>query len=315
VYLEIEERCNYRCLHCECWKNPGAPDKLTRGEAFSLLDALGAWLGRSWTLQLIRGEPLLSPELPEIVERGSAAGAAVSIITNGSLLTRDKARRLADAGLSTLTVSLDGLRPGTHDHSRGVPGAHAAAVKAVETVTGLERPAPVLTVAAIITGRNLDELPRLARWTADRPGCAGIIFNPLARCGSRWKELWPTEPAKAAAALDALIRLREEGLPILNPAAQLNFLKRYYEDPDALYPELVCESGESLWIGAEGACFLCDTGQEPIGSVRVQEVREIWDSPRARALRNEILLCKRSCLLNRCNYPREASRRDPIRPT
>jgi MoaA/NifB/PqqE/SkfB family radical SAM enzyme len=83
------------------------------------------WLG------LTGGEPLLNKDLPEIVE-SAAAGCAVKLFTTGSTLTPRVASDLKQAGLFSVSISLDDWREQEHDLARGTPGAFREALRAIE---------------------------------------------------------------------------------------------------------------------------------------------------------------------------------------
>ena len=67
------------------------------------------------------GEPLMRPDLPELAEYAVAKGMRAVISTNGTLITREKARIFKEIGLSYVGISLDGLEE-VNDRFRGVPG-------------------------------------------------------------------------------------------------------------------------------------------------------------------------------------------------
>jgi MoaA/NifB/PqqE/SkfB family radical SAM enzyme len=83
------------------------------------------WLG--WT----GGEPLLNKDIVRLTEEASD-GCAVKLFTTGSTLTPAMARDLKAAGLFSVSVSLDHWKPEVHDRNRGVDGAFATALRAVE---------------------------------------------------------------------------------------------------------------------------------------------------------------------------------------
>ena len=87
-------------------------------------------IGVCW-LGLTGGEPLLNPDIARIVA-SAADGCAVKLFTTGSTLTREKARELKQAGLFSVSVSLDHWLPEIHDRNRGLAGAFATALKAID---------------------------------------------------------------------------------------------------------------------------------------------------------------------------------------
>ena len=100
-------RCNLSCTYCNEYDDhskPVALDVVKRR-----LDKLAA-LGTS-IVTMSGGEPLLHPELDEIVSHMRSCGFIAGMITNGYLLTADRIRRLNDAGLDHMQISIDNVMP------------------------------------------------------------------------------------------------------------------------------------------------------------------------------------------------------------
>ena len=68
------------------------------------------------------GEPTLNPHLIKFVEHASGLGMKCMVVTNAGLLTTEKIHQLADAGLSSLIISIDAANQETHEKNRGLPG-------------------------------------------------------------------------------------------------------------------------------------------------------------------------------------------------
>jgi MoaA/NifB/PqqE/SkfB family radical SAM enzyme len=119
--------CPQRCVYCYNKDRTGRP--MDTAEIMTIvrdLKALGvSWMG--WT----GGEPLLNKDIVRITEEASEA-CAVKLFTTGSTLTRGLAGELKRAGLFSVSVSLDHWREEVHDANRGVPGAFATALRAIE---------------------------------------------------------------------------------------------------------------------------------------------------------------------------------------
>ncbi|MFC6784614.1 TIGR04347 family pseudo-SAM/SPASM protein [Halobaculum halobium] len=124
------KRCNLSCSHCYAGADVGAaPGELTTAEAKGMLDELADY-GAPVVL-FSGGEPLVREDLPELVAHASDAGIRPVLSTNGTLLTRDRARELRDAGLAYAGISVDGRRE-VNDAFRGQEGAFDAAVDGIE---------------------------------------------------------------------------------------------------------------------------------------------------------------------------------------
>lgn len=129
VVWNLTRRCNLKCVHCYAQADAqAAPDELSFTEGLALLDDLKAF-GTPVVL-FSGGEPLMRPDLFDLVSHTVAAGMRAVISTNGTLITREVALRLKDLGLSYVGISLDGIEP-THDRFRGKKGAFAAAMAGV----------------------------------------------------------------------------------------------------------------------------------------------------------------------------------------
>ncbi len=131
VVWNMTRRCNLKCVHCYSQSRDEAyPDELTTAEGKALIDDLAAF--SCPVILFSGGEPLMRPDLPELVRHAANRGVRAVISTNGTLITGDFARTFKEFGLSYVGVSLDGLRE-THDRFRGVAGAYDKALAGIRT--------------------------------------------------------------------------------------------------------------------------------------------------------------------------------------
>ncbi len=123
VVWNLTRRCNLKCLHCYAQATArAAPDELSPTEALALLQDL-----KDFGVPVVLfsgGEPLLRPDLLELVAWTVKAGMRAVISSNGTLITPEVARGLQGLGVSYVGISLDGNEE-THDRFRGQPGAYA----------------------------------------------------------------------------------------------------------------------------------------------------------------------------------------------
>ena len=100
-------RCNLACTYCNEYDDYSKP--VAAEVMISRINRL-ADLGTS-ILTLSGGEPLLHPELDEIISAMRSRGVLACMITNGYLLTPDRVRRLNRAGLDHMQISIDNVMP------------------------------------------------------------------------------------------------------------------------------------------------------------------------------------------------------------
>jgi 12,18-didecarboxysiroheme deacetylase len=129
VVWNMTKACNLRCQHCYAQATAGpAEGELSTAEGKALIDDLSEY-GAPVVL-FSGGEPLMRADLPELARYAVSKGRRAVISTNGTLITRDKAKELKDIGLSYVGVSLDGLEE-VHDRFRGVKGAFQEALAGI----------------------------------------------------------------------------------------------------------------------------------------------------------------------------------------
>lgn len=100
-------RCNLSCSYCNEYDKVSSPvptSEMVR--RIDLLNALGTEI-----ITFSGGEPLLHPDLDDLIRRIRSHGRIATLITNGYLLTPDRIRRLNRAGLEHLQISIDNVNP------------------------------------------------------------------------------------------------------------------------------------------------------------------------------------------------------------
>src|SRR4051812_48058736 len=127
--LELTYHCNLRCAFCYTDSPRRTLARTAEMDDAQWLDIVDQTIDMGVIeVVLTGGEPLLRPDLTlEAVERVSAAGAMVTMNTNGWFLDAEIADRVAAAG-ARVHVSIDGASAELHEASRGVPGSWRRAV-------------------------------------------------------------------------------------------------------------------------------------------------------------------------------------------
>ncbi len=123
LIYEVTARCNLKCQHCyNVWKDPGgyAEDELATEQALALIDTAIAQ-SRCEQFTFTGGEPLLRPDLEQLVARAKEQCASVVLITNGTLLTEERVATLIQAGVSLFELPLNSADRQIHDAMAGTP--------------------------------------------------------------------------------------------------------------------------------------------------------------------------------------------------
>ncbi len=126
VVWSTTRTCNLKCVHCYTDSaNQNYAGELTTEEGFALIDDLAAF--RIPSLLFSGGEPLMRKDLFRLIERASNKNIRPVLSTNGTLIDRDAARAIKDAGIVYVGISLDGMEP-VNDEFRGMKGAFSRAM-------------------------------------------------------------------------------------------------------------------------------------------------------------------------------------------
>ena len=164
VYIELTNRCNLSCR--TCIRNDWDVE-LGRmsGETFErILDELRELSPKPTVVFLGMGEPLVHPDAAEMVGRVKELGARVELVTNGTLLTEATARRLIEADLDLLWVSLDGAKPESYSDVRlgaDLPLVLENMVRFRTLRPPSHRPRPEIGIVFVAMKRNIADLPDL----------------------------------------------------------------------------------------------------------------------------------------------------------
>ena len=161
--ISITDRCNFRCVYCMEPDVQFQPreNMLTPGEIIRM-----ARVAQSLGVRKIRltgGEPTLHPQLTEIISGIRAAtDMEIAMISNGSLLTREKLSAWKRAGLDRMTISIDSVRADRFARVTRSTVTPADVIAGIEMCVA-EGLTPLKLNAVLVRGQNDDEAVELAR--------------------------------------------------------------------------------------------------------------------------------------------------------
>lgn len=129
--VDITNKCNFNCLHCYNDSGCGKNDELTEIEFIEVAKQIAEF--KPLTLCFCGGETLLRYELIiAMLDILANNVGIINLVTNGSLLTKEKAYNLYRHGLQGIQISLDGCTAIQHDTFRGFKGAFDLALQAID---------------------------------------------------------------------------------------------------------------------------------------------------------------------------------------
>ena len=124
IAWEVTRACAYACVHCRAdAQHQRDPRELSTQEAFTLIDRL-ADFGNAPILIFTGGDPMMRPDLTELIAYATQKGLRCSLTPTATALpTRERLEKARQAGIHRVALSLDAPRPEVHDAFRKVSGS------------------------------------------------------------------------------------------------------------------------------------------------------------------------------------------------
>jgi radical SAM protein with 4Fe4S-binding SPASM domain len=162
IFWEVTKGCNLRCIHCRATATElSSPLDLPTTKALNLLEQVSQYALP--ILVLSGGEPLFRADIFQLARYATERGLRVALATNGTLVSKEVARKIVDSGVRRVSISLDGANAATHDAFRGIPGAFAAALRGFHNLKELGMSLQINTTIARHNARELPAVLELAR--------------------------------------------------------------------------------------------------------------------------------------------------------
>jgi Fe-coproporphyrin III synthase len=290
VVWNVSQRCNLRCIHCYSDSDGGrGSNDLTTDEGKRLIDDLVAF--GAPVLLFSGGEPLMRPDVPDLIEYASSKGIRVVISTNGTLIEDAMAKRLKNGAVSYVGVSLDGAEQ-THDAFRRSKGAFKAAI---EGIRASKRAGLKTGLRFTITKRNATDIPSIFE-VALAEGVPRVCFYHLVYTGRgklRVEDTMPIEESRRVVdyIIDRTARINREGsdLEVLTvdnhcdgPYLYLRMKKEKHPHADDALALLMKNGGNSSGVAIscvswDGTVYPDQFWRHyPLGNVRQRAFGDIW---------------------------------------
>ena len=200
VVWNSTKTCNLKCRHCYMESDAKKyADELTTAEAKKFIDDLAEF--NVPVLLFSGGEPLMREDFFTLADYAAHKGLRPTLSTNGTLITRDVARRIKDIGVGYVGISLDGLLA-VNDKFRGVTGAYEKAMRGIENCVAVGQR---VGLRFTINRHNFNELDKIFDFIEEKK-INRVCFYHLVYSG-RGNAMIAEDvtPAESRRALDTII--------------------------------------------------------------------------------------------------------------
>jgi radical SAM protein with 4Fe4S-binding SPASM domain len=304
---EVTSACNLKCIHCHATSDKASPDELSTDEGKNLIDML-AENNEFRTLIYTGGEPLVRPDIFELLRHSQKAGLANIIATNGTLIDEEMAHKLKEHGVVCNAISVDASNAAIHDFVRNKPGSFDLAMRAIEAT---KKAGILLQINTTAMEYNMPHLPELIEF-ADNCGAGIMLMYQLVAVGRGEKIEKATLKKAANKYLSELIAEKQKtAKTIIEPVAGPQYWA-YLLERDGIEEGLLlnlagkvfhgCSAGRGfVYIKANGDIWPCPFVEVSAGNIREAHFNKIYyEAEIFQNLRHREEKLKGAC--GECNY-------------
>ncbi len=265
--------CNLKCEHC--YQDAGGEEEgeLSTAEGKTLIDQIAR---AGFKIMIFSGgEPLLRPDIYDLVAYARQAGLRPVFGTNGTLITADVAQRLKQAGACAMGISIDSLDAHKHNHFRGLENAHELTLEGIANCKAAGLPFQIHTT---VLNWNRDEITKITDFSQEIGAIAHYVFFliPVGR-GKLIQEHAALEAGQNEELLRALV-LKQKNVAIdVKPTCAPQFVRVAQQLGIETRFSRGCLAGITYCVvGSQGIVRPCAYMTEEAGDVRTTPFDEIW---------------------------------------
>ncbi|MBP1735071.1 MAG: radical family protein [Deltaproteobacteria bacterium] len=289
----LTERCNLRCTHC--YQEDGKVGEVPLSKAKEIVriayDTIQSWsdtykISFSPSFNVTGGEPFLSPFLPKILRYLKTKKFDIFLLTNGTMINREKAQMLSEIPVQGVQVSIEGSEA-IHNQIRG----KGSFKKAMKGVSQLVDAGLIVTLNVTLLEINCSYLKDLVE-LASSAGAQRLGFSRLVPYG-RGKDLINRiiSQEKLRQIYEDILAIRNDKVFIATGDPVASQIGVEIDDGHADIPLGGCAAGVSgITILSDGTLTPCRRLGIPVGNILKNSLREIWaTSPVLESLRTKTL--------------------------
>lgn len=326
IGLSLTNNCNLKCSMC--WqRDKSAIHYLPVDSIKKIVDSISIF-GRP-PIYLWGGEPLLHPNIWEIIQYLKSKNFFTIINTNGYLLG-DNIKDILDNKVDMLIISIDGLEE-THNTVRGNNKAFSKLISAIKELQKTKTRRPILTINCVINESNYNKLTDLVALKKElkaeylefqfmmffsekeKDGYKQML-NKLFDAKSTSVDYYPENQDKTDmnVLLSQINTIKKENDPNIRffpyPVNSDEKVRDYYSNPNRIGINKCKNIENSLWVESNGDIVPCSCFPDyTIGNINQQSVFDIWNNQKFLDFRKKLdtalfPICQRCCDLYKTDF-------------
>jgi len=278
---EVTNACNLRCQQCHASSGKPLSNELSTEEGKKLLDEI-ATIDEFRMLVFTGGEPLIRPDILELVGYARSLGFEISIATNGTLLTPKIARELKRMGVVNMAIGLNANDESVHEQITRVPGSFEKSKQAIYTTAEVGMG---LQINTTVMEENHTAIPGLLDFASDVNAQIVLLYQMVPE--GRGKEETELSIKEYKALMETIANKQRKSGTIIEPTCAPQYwaylMSRNSNKPSSLGIRLAqslfkgCVAGSGLcYIKANGDVWACPFIPVSAGNVKQTPLDRIW---------------------------------------
>jgi radical SAM protein with 4Fe4S-binding SPASM domain len=303
VSFAITRQCNLRCKHCyaESGDSPH-PDELSTTGAKRVIQEIAA-LGTRF-LVFDGGEPLMRPDIYELIAWARELGLQPFIGSNATLLSTETVDKLKKVGVRIIAISLDGAEAKSHDEFRGREGSWERAVAGIRNVIAAGIP---FQISSCIHRHNLTQFEAIASRAREWKALGVEIFDYVLVGRAKRNRALELSPLERRSLVAEIIQhqLRDKEMIyrcIAIPQFWVEVDRTVLDGDEAVrFTRSCCGAGlRYCAVFYDGTVYPCVLLHKSAGNVRDHSFTDIWHKSEVLALLRDRDRLEGKC--GRCRY-------------
>ena len=277
-FLELTLRCNEACFHCGSGCGEAMPDGLPIEKYKEVLCDIKDHYGTKVFIAVTGGEPLLYEDFFPLMSFVKECGFNWGMTSNATLITKEVAHRLAECGMRTISVSIDGT-PEQHDRYRNMPGAYELGMRGIQNLTD-EDVFDSVMITTVVNHESINDLDELfdTFYPMDINEWRLTGLEPIGRALLHPDMLLTIEDQKRL--FDFIKAKRDQKIPVTYGCTHFTGLEYEAEIRDWYF---LCNAGlytASINVNGDfGACLDIPRNEKTLcGNIYKEKFSDVWEN-------------------------------------
>lgn len=278
LFFELTIACNEHCRHCgSSCGDVQIKDALTKEQWMNIVDDVARDFSKKPFIAVTGGEPLLNKDFFEIMNHVHDKGFKWGMTSNGVLIDKETAKKLKEAGMSTVSISLDGTKE-NHEWLRQVPGCYEKTLDGIRNL--VEVGFKNVMVTTVVYKKNYGELDKI-REVVESLGCNTwrlMHVDPIGRAIDN--EDMVLDDSEYVGLIEYMSKLRRTGLDVsytcnyyLGETFEHEIRSWYYRCISGIEVASICYNGDIV------GCL--DIARDPRvlqGNILKDNLKDVWEN-------------------------------------